>query len=167
MIKQDYLVRMIQEIISLIANAILNKKKLRKQEWVEYDCLTRQILGFPAEQLIDMDMRELIERYKGDPDEMGKIELAAMSMLKLSEDMFSDHVLQKSKLRQDGLWLLKYVQEEGNTFSIQRTSLIKLLEINGGIKKTVCRSGANVCIKLAVSASVNLEKLYLCTPVTK
>ena len=91
----------------------------------------RQILGFPAEQLIDMDMRELIERYKGDPDEMGKIELAAMSMLKLSEDMSSDHVLQKSKLRQDGLWLLKYVQEEGNTFSIQRTSLIKLLEING------------------------------------
>lgn len=129
MIKQDYLVRMIQEIISLIANAILNKKKLRKQEWVEYDCLTRQILGFPAEQLIDM--RELIERYKGDPDEMGKIELAAMSMLKLSEDMSSGHVLQKSKLRQDGLWLLKYVQEEGNTFSIQRTSLIKLLEING------------------------------------
>ena len=125
MIKQDYLVRMIQEIISLIANAILNKKKLRKQEWVEYDCLTRQILGFPAEQLIGMDMQELIGRYKG------KIELAAMSMLKLSEDMSSDHVLQKSKLRQDGLWLLKYVQEEGNTFSIQRTSLIKLLEING------------------------------------
>ena len=62
---------------------------------------------------------------------MGKIELAAMSMLKLSEDMSLDHVLQKSKLRQDGLWLLKYVQEEGNTFSIQRTSLIKLLEING------------------------------------
>ena len=87
MIKQDYLVRMIQEIISLIANAILNKKKLRKQEWVEYDCLTRQILGFPAEQLIGMDMQELIGRYKGDPDEMGKIELAAMSMLKLSEDM--------------------------------------------------------------------------------
>ena len=113
MIKQDYLVRMIQEIISLIANAILNKKKLRKQEWIEYDCLTRQILGFPAEQLIGMDMQELIGRYK------------------LSEDMSSDHVLQKSKLRQDGLWLLKYVQEEGNTFSIQRTSLIKLLEING------------------------------------
>ena len=78
-----------------------------------------------------MDMQELIGRYKGDPDEMGKIELAAMSMLKLSEDMSSDHVLQKSKLRHDGLWLLKYVQEEGNTFSIQRTSLIKLLEING------------------------------------
>ena len=37
MIKQDYLLRMIQEIISLIANAILNKKKIRQQEWVEYD----------------------------------------------------------------------------------------------------------------------------------
>lgn len=32
MIKQDYLLRMIQEIISLIANAILNKKKIRQQE---------------------------------------------------------------------------------------------------------------------------------------
>ena len=32
MIKQDYLIRMIQEIISLIVNAILNKKKFRKDE---------------------------------------------------------------------------------------------------------------------------------------
>ena len=40
MIKQDYLIRMIQEIISLIVNAILNKKKFRKDEWTEYDCLT-------------------------------------------------------------------------------------------------------------------------------
>ena len=38
MIKQDYLIRMIQEIISLIVNAILNKKKFRKDEWTEY-CL--------------------------------------------------------------------------------------------------------------------------------
>lgn len=30
MIKQDYLLRMIQEIISLIANVILNKKKIRQ-----------------------------------------------------------------------------------------------------------------------------------------
>ena len=128
MIKQDYLVRMIQEIISLIANAILNKKKLRKQEWVEYDCLTRQILGFPAEQLIGMDMQELIGRYKGDPDEMGKIELAAMTMLKISDDMEADDLLRKSKLHQDGLELLKYVQKESNSFSIQRVQLINMLE---------------------------------------
>ena len=130
MIKQDYLIRMIQEIISLIVNAILNRKKIRRQEWVEYDCLTRQILGFPAEQLMEMDMQELIGRYEGDPERMGKIELAAMSMLKLSEDMDADHVLQKSKLRQDGLRLLRYVHKEGNTFSLQRVSLIKLLEMN-------------------------------------
>ncbi|WP_455586472.1 hypothetical protein [Bacteroides sp.] len=131
MIKQDYLLRMIQEIISLIANAILNKKKIRQQEWVEYDCLSRQILGFPTVQLMNMDLQELIEQYEGDPDRMGKIELAAMTMLKLSEDIESEHLLQKSKLRQDGLYLLKYVQKEGNTFSVQRVSLIKLLEMNG------------------------------------
>ena len=31
MIKQDYLLRMIQEIISLIAHALLNKQKIRQQ----------------------------------------------------------------------------------------------------------------------------------------
>lgn len=45
MIKQDYLIRMIQEIISLIVNALLKKKKYRWNEWTEYDGLTRQILG--------------------------------------------------------------------------------------------------------------------------
>jgi hypothetical protein len=98
MIKQDYLLRMIQEIISLIANAILNKKKIRQQEWVEYDCLTGQI---------------------------------AMTLLKMSDETDADHLLQKSKLRQEGMELLKYVQKAGNTFSIQRVALIHLLEMNG------------------------------------
>ena len=124
MIKQDYLIRMIQEIISLIVNAILNKKKIRKQEWTEYDCLTRQILGIPSEQLICMDMQELIERYNGDSNKIGKIELAAMTLL-------NTELLQKSKLRQDGLRLLQYVQKESNEYSIQRDALIKLLETNG------------------------------------
>ena len=131
MIKQDYLLRMIQEIVSLIANAILNRKKIRQQEWVEYDCLTRQILGFPVEQLMGMDVQELIGQYEGDPDRMGKIELAAMTLLKLSDETDADNLLQKSRFRQEGMELLKYVQKEGNTFSIQRVALIKLLETNG------------------------------------
>ena len=131
MIKQDYLIRMIQEIISLIVNTLLNKKKIRQQEWTEYDCLTRQILGFPAEQLMEMDIQSLVERYEGDPNKVGKLELAAMSLLKMADETSPDQLLRKSKLQQDGLWLLKYVQKEGNTFSIQRVTLINLLEMRG------------------------------------
>ena len=120
MIKQDYLIRMIQEIISLIVNALLKKKKYRWNEWTEYDGLTRQMLS--------MDTQELVDRYKGDPNEMGKIELAAMTMLKISDDMEADDLLRKSKLHQDGLELLKYVQKESNSFSIQRVQLINMLE---------------------------------------
>ena len=127
MIKQDYLIRMIQEIISLIVNMILNKKKFRKDEWTEYDCLTRQILGLPQEQLQSMNPDELIDHYEGDPNRMGKIELAAMTLLKISDEMESN-ILQKSKLRQDGLTLLKYVQKESSTFSIQRTDLIRMID---------------------------------------
>ena len=116
MIKQDYLIRMIQEIISLIVTALLKKKKYRWNEWTEYDGLTRQILGFPTDELLSMDMQELVDRYKGDPNEMGKIELAAMTMLKISDDMEADDLLRK------------YVQKESNSFSIQRVQLINMLE---------------------------------------
>ena len=111
MIKQDYLIRMIQEIISLIVNALLKKKKYRWNEWTEYDGLTRQILGFPTDELLSMNTQELIDRYKGDPNEME------------AEDL-----LRKSKLHQDGLELLKYVQKESTSFSIQRVQLINMLE---------------------------------------
>ena len=51
MVKQDYLVRMIQEIISVIARAILNKKKIRQQDRDEYDLMTQQMLGFTEKEL--------------------------------------------------------------------------------------------------------------------
>ena len=128
MIKQDYLIRMILEIITLIANALLNKQKIRPQNWVEYDCLTRQILEVPSEQLKDMSPEEIIDKYEGDSNRMGKIELAAMTLLKISDELNADNLLLKSRLKQNGTELLKFVQSQGDTFSIQRMSLISMLE---------------------------------------
>ena len=96
MIKQDYLIRMIQEIISLIVNAILNKKKFRKDEWTEYDCLTRQILGVSQEELLSMSLDEMIDCYEGDPNRMGKIELKRYCFL-------SEHILAR-KAHPDVIW---------------------------------------------------------------
>ena len=128
MIKQDYLIRMILEIITLIANALLNKQKIRKQHWVEYDCLTRQILEILSDKLIDLSPEEIIDRYEGDTNRMGKIELAAMTLLKISDEMGDESLLLKEKLKQNGVYLLKFVQTEGDTFSIQRMAIISMLE---------------------------------------
>ena len=128
MIKQDYLIRMILEIITLIANALLNKKKIRPQNWVEYDCLTRQILEVPSDQLKDMSPEEIIDKYEGDTNRMGKIELAAMTLLKISDELDTDNLLLKSKLKQNGTELLKFVQSQSDTFSLQRMSIISMLE---------------------------------------
>ena len=128
MIKQDYLIRMILEIITLIDNALLNKQKIRPQNWVEYDCLTRQILEVPSEQLKDMSPEEIIDKYEGDTNRMGKIELAAMTLLKISDELDADNLLLKSRLKQNGTELLKFVQSQGDTFSLQRMSLICMLE---------------------------------------
>ena len=128
MIKQDYLVRMILEIITLIANALLNKQKIRPQSWVEYDCLTRQILEIPSDQLKDLSPEEIIDKYEGDTNRMGKIELAAMTLLKISDELEANNLLLKCKLKQNGIELLKFVQTQGDTFSIQRMSIISMLE---------------------------------------
>ena len=128
MIKQDYLLRMIQEIITLLINALLNRQKIRKGSWVEYDDVTRQILGVPSESLVDMSADEIIDRYKDDPNQMGKTELAAVTMLKISDEMGDEQLVQKSRLKQDGLTLLEYVQTKGDTFSIQRVALMAQLK---------------------------------------
>ena len=128
MIKQDYLLRMIQEIITLLINALLNRQKIRKESWVEYDDITRQILGVPSENLVDMSAEEIIERYQDDPNQMGKTELAAVTMLKISDEMGDEQLVLKSRLKQDGLALLEYVQTKGDTFSIQRVALIAMLK---------------------------------------
>ena len=128
MIKQDYLLRMIQEIITLLINALLNRQKIRKESWVEYDDITRQILGVPSENLVDMNAEEIISRYQDDPNQMGKTELAAVTMLKISDEMGDEQLVLKSKLKQDALALLEYVQTEGDTFSIQRVALIAMLK---------------------------------------
>ena len=128
MIKQDYLLRMIQEIITLLVNALLNRQKIRKESWVEYDDITRRILGVPSEHLMDMSADEITNRYKDDPNQMGKTELAAVTMLKISDEMEDEQLVQKSRLKQDGLALLEYVQANSDTFSIQRVALIAMLK---------------------------------------
>ena len=128
MIKQDYLLRMIQEIITLLINALLNRQKIRKESWVEYDDITRQILEVPSENLKDMSVEEIIQRYEDDPNQMGKTELAAMTMLKIADEMENEHLVLKSRLKHEGLALLEYVQAESDTFSIQRVALIAMLK---------------------------------------
>ena len=130
MIKQDYLLRMIQEIISLIAHALLNKQKIPQQNWVEYDCLTQQILEIPTEKLISMLPEEIVAKYVKDLNAMGKIELAAMTLLKISDDTDNGQLVLKTRLKANGLELLKKIQAESNTFSIQRMTLIQALENN-------------------------------------
>ena len=128
MIKQDYLLRMIQEIITLLVNALLNRQKIRKESWVEYDDITRQILEVPSENLKDMSADDIIQCYEGDSNQMGKTELAAMTMLKIADEMEDEQLVLKSKLKQEGLALLEYVQAKGDTYSIQRMALIVMLK---------------------------------------
>ena len=127
MIKQDYVIRMIQEILSVLVNVILKKKKLRRLEWEEYDNLTTRILGCSTEQMLEMSAEMMIERYANDADKFDKMELAAMYFIKVADDMKDDNLVFRAKLQQEALFLLKYIQEKGGTFSLSRLQIIQLL----------------------------------------
>ena len=75
-----------------------------------------------------MDAEVIINRYEDDSNQMGKTELAGMTMLKIADEMEDEHLVLKSRLKQEGLTLLEYVQKESDTFSIQRVALIAMLK---------------------------------------
>lgn len=124
MIKQDYLIRMIQEIVTALVDALLRRRKITRTEWNEYEGIAQQILGTTPTQLQTMTADDVLTLYQTDTD---KIELTAMILLKMAEDS-EGNLLLKSKLRQDGLTLLYHVQTHGNTYSLQRELLITLLK---------------------------------------
>lgn len=130
MIKQDYLIRMIQDILALLVNVILNKKKLRQREWEEYDNLSTRILGCTTTSLLDMNAEQWIDKFKGDTDCFDKLELAAMYQLKIADELKDENLVFRAKLQHEALNLLKFVQEHGNTFSLPRLQIIQLLEKN-------------------------------------
>ena len=115
----------------MIVEAILHKKKIRQKEWEEYDHLTRQILGMDTRELLNTDAKELIAHYSIQTDGMDKLELAAVNMLHLSEEVEKDNPLLKAKLRQEGVTLLKYVRLHSDNYSLQREFLLQLLDTNG------------------------------------
>ena len=51
-----------------------------------------------------------------------------MTLLKISDELDTNNLLLKSRLKQNGTELLKFVQSQGDTFSLQRMSLISMLE---------------------------------------
>ena len=126
MIRQDYLIRMIQEIFAAIANLILRRKRISQTDWKEYESTARQILGMTPEQLAQMDCERLLAQYQDEQDRIDKIELAAMMMLKMAED--TEATVPKARLQQEGVALLKYVQTHGKTYSLPRELLIQFLE---------------------------------------
>lgn len=127
MIKQDYLIRIIQEIFTAIANMLLKRKKITQKEWSEYEDTVQKILGVNMMQLQTMRAEDILSLYDTQAD-LEKIELAAMIMLKIADET-KDDLLLKTKLQQDGLNLLEYVQTHGTTYSLQRQLLINLLKI--------------------------------------
>ena len=53
---------------------------------------------------------------------------AEVSEEEISDEMEDEQLVLKSRLKQDGLALLEYVQTKGDTFSIQRVALISMLK---------------------------------------
>lgn len=119
---------MIQEIIALLVQALISKRKIAENDWAQYDNLSTQLLGLPCNDLSRMDADAIIARYQDNPDKWELCELAAILLLKLSDEADDAQVVTKARLRQNGTSLLEYVQANGPNFSLQRSQLLQLLK---------------------------------------
>lgn len=128
MIKQDYLLRMIQEIIALLVQALISKRKIAENDWAQYDNLSTQLLGATTADLSRMDADAIIARYQDNPDKWELCELAAILLLKMSDEMSNEQLVEKSRAKQNGIALLEYVQANSPNFSLQRSQLLQLLK---------------------------------------
>ena len=68
---------MIQEIIALIVQALISKRKIAENDWAQYDNLSTQLLGATTADLSRMDADAIIARYQDNPDKWELCELAA------------------------------------------------------------------------------------------
>ena len=128
MIKQDYIIRMIQEIISSIAAALLKKKETSIDKMNEYNNITKQLTGMDFTELLDIDTNYIKDKYSATDDDFSKLELMAVSMILISDNTENDLLL-KARLRQNGKDLLEYVHHNSKDFSIQREAIIKMLRM--------------------------------------
>ena len=124
MIQKDYIVRMIEKIISLLVEALLQKRKLENNEIDEYKDVTKQILGMTPSDLVNYSPESIIDKYSCLPESAGRIELAALIMIMISNELDEGNILQKARLEQNGVGLLKYLQQNSGTFSFQREEII-------------------------------------------
>lgn len=116
--------------MAVITEALLKRQPVRHRDWDVYESATQKILGLTTEELTSMSANELIARYQNDKPGTDKLELAAVNMLRLAQES-ADNILLTSKLRQNGLQLLKYLQQHADSYSLQRAYLISLIEMNG------------------------------------
>lgn len=111
----------------MIVTAIIKKKRLDNKELEKYEYNTHEMLGVRPKELMDISTDEIISQYSTSENGMDKIELIAVSLLLFSEETANDQLLLKSRLKQNGLFLLKYLQQNSNSYSIQREMLMKMI----------------------------------------
>lgn len=128
MIKQDYIIRMIQEIISSIAEVLIKRKRLNLDKKEEYNEIAKQILGQDLAELSYIDTDNLIKEYSNIDDGINKLELIAVSMLLMSDETENDLLL-KTRLKQNGIDLLKFVSHNSKDYSLQREALINIMKV--------------------------------------
>ena len=108
----------------MIVTAIIKKKRLDNKELEKYEYNTHEMLGVSPKELMDISTDEIISQYSTSENGMDKIELIAVSLLLFSEETANDKLLLKSRLK---LFLLKYLQQNSNSYSIQREMLMKMI----------------------------------------
>jgi len=126
MYERDYIKRLIQQLFDSIRKLLENPKEDNIEDiQIQYKDLYDKFLGHNYSFYYNEDIETIIESFSSQKDSIGRIEM-------LAELLYNDASLQndlsvKNNLFAKSLALYKYIDENSDTYSIERIKRIETL----------------------------------------
>ena len=134
MIKQDYLLRLIQEVMRAIS-MILHGKKNEEEKQKELDKCYQTFLGKDKTFFLSKNLEELTHTFSEEPEANQMMKLEALATIMEGDAQLTTNSEEQYKLTIKALYLLEYVSQWERTYSIERELKIMKLKRLCAIKE--------------------------------
>jgi hypothetical protein len=127
MIRKDYIMRLINELMRVLLEMLFRSRDVSAVRKTEIFTQVYDVTGFNRNELLDMTFEEIIGKMKQVDLSIEKLELIGLTFLNEVQCMNEEHTCRRSLINRS-LEILKYVDQNSTCFSLERRNIITDLE---------------------------------------
>lgn len=133
MIKEDFLIRMLQEAMRILELIIGGKKNFDEKK-KDVDKCYMQFFDRDKTYFIDKTLEELTQTFAGEQEQNQMMKLDILANIIYTDSLVSTDKDEQRELGIRGLFLFEYISKWSNTYSIERERKVLELKELCGIK---------------------------------